>query len=96
MSTIHFKPGMDVYLPFWILFDSPPVTPFVKCRVINIEWQSFQNQNDVGIVAGLVCDLDLGKNGFANSIPVSCLIAKEELHDCAEKIAKWFLDFAQA
>ena len=95
MTSTNITPGIIVYVPFWIVqeyLDTSPPDPFVKGTVITIGRKILQSPS--GPVDGMICDLDLGKDGLvAYSIPLDYVICKEELQTWAERIAKWFSDF---
>lgn len=95
MTSDNIVSGSVIYVPFWILLeylDISPPDPFIKCTVITIGRKTLHSPN--GPVDGIVCDLDLGKDGLiAYSIPLDYVIQRKDLGEWAERISKWFSSF---
>src|ERR1700735_125257 len=86
--------NQEVYVPFWVLLefiDAAPPDPFVKCRIINIGQRCLNSPT--GQVQILMCDLEIKPGLVAPSLPVSHVIAKENLADWAIKIGDWFKEY---
>lgn len=87
--------GTIVYVPFWIVLeylDISPPDPFIKCTVMSVGRKTLHSPS--GPVDGVVCDLNLGKDGLvAYSIPLDYVIQRKDLDEWAVRISKWFSDF---
>lgn len=90
-----YQPGETVFVPFWILndyLDTVHSDPFVKCTILSL--QQTIGRGPAGEVEITVCNLDLGKPDLvAYFVPVTYLIARDELRNWARQIADWFLAY---
>jgi hypothetical protein len=88
--------GTAYYVPFWILLeflDNSPPDPFVEVKVLAVDTKYGTGPD--GPVEIQVCDLmcDGKRQLVAHGIPAEYLIAPDNLHEWANKIADWFRDF---
>jgi hypothetical protein len=95
MTSLDFKVGDEVFIPFWVVLrslDATPPTPFIRCKIVKIASCYYNSPQGPQELIG--CDLNLGKDGLiAPNIPLSYLIRRSDLADWATKLADWFLSY---
>lgn len=84
--------GSVAYIPFWVVLeylDVSPPDPFVRCTILAIHEKC--SGPDAKIIQ--YCDLQIKTDLVAYSIPLSYLIAADQLRQWADKIGQWFIDY---